>query len=121
MKRVIGLFGKYDKLMVSSSKNKSYRNHIIIGRARTANNVNHSTSHNYQERDVVRPQDVATQQTGSFYVQLSEGVQKQGRIAVPMDSSFSQTPIGGNGSVSQEDIRTAYEAVKAEALSLLKF
>lgn len=72
--RVSQIFGKEDKLMRSDSD--SYETSIIGDRRNGS-----GQSYSYQERDLVKVQDVATLPTGSFYTILSEGGSVQAGVS----------------------------------------
>lgn len=110
--RVSQIFGKSDKLMATESK--SY-DRTLIGDRRTGS----GESYSYQERDLVRVQDVATLPTGSFYSILSEGMHKQGLASIPMNTSFVKTEIEPFKQVSAHDIEQAYYQVKEDIKHIL--
>ena len=104
-RRVVALFGKYDKQKVSISSKE-----ILEG-----NSVTKST----QESDFVKPQDVANLNTGTFYTVLSEGNNRQGISAIPMDKNFHKTEIEPFSNVTESDIENAYNKVKNDISDML--
>jgi len=111
--RVSQIFGKADKLM--ETHNDSYERTLILGDKRKGS----GKSYSYQERDLVRIQDVTTLQTGSFYTVLSEGVHRQGLASIPMNNSFEKTEIQPFNNVSQYEIENAFNQVKEDIKRIL--
>lgn len=111
--RVSQMFGKADKLMLS--ENKNYNASVIGGILKGS-----GRSYAYQERDLVKPQDVATLPTGSFYTILSEGKERQGLSSILMDKRFTKTEILPFSSVTQWDLDQAFEKVKKDVEYILR-
>ena len=110
--RVSQMFGKADKLMKTDSNNYEAS---LIGSLKKGT----GESFAYQERDLVKVQDVATLPTGSFYTILSEGKERQGLSSIPMDKGFQKTEIMPFNSVSQWDLDQAFKKVKADVKYIL--
>ncbi|SDY05452.1 type IV secretory system conjugative DNA transfer family protein [Flavobacterium degerlachei] len=110
--RVSQLFGKADRLMATQSNNYD---RTIIGDRRKGS----GESFAYQERDLVKIQDVTTLQTGSFYSVLSEGEIKQGLSSIPLNKSFTKTEIEPFNNVSADEIEKAYYQVKEDIKEIL--
>lgn len=111
--RVSQIFGKADKLMETHSD--SYERTLVLGDKRKGS----GKSYSYQERDLVRVQDVTTLQTGSFYTVLSEGVHRQGLASIPMNNSFVKTEIQPFNNVSQYEVENAFNQVKEDIKRIL--
>lgn len=110
--RVNKMFGKADKLMKTDSNNYD---RSIIGDRRKGS----GTSYAYQERDLVKVQDVLKLKTGSFYTILSEGKARQGLVSIPMDKRFTKTDILPFRSVDQWDLNQNFERIKSEVEYIL--
>lgn len=110
--RVSQIFGKADKLMKSDSSNYARG---ILGK----NEQGTGESYSYQERDLVKQQEVATLETGSFYAILSEGQTRMGKTSIPLNGSFKQSDLPQLGQVSEHDVRMAYNRVKEDIAMLL--
>lgn len=110
--RVSQMFGKADKLMKTDTKNYETS---LIGSLKKGT----GESFSYQERDLVKVQDVATLPTGSFYTILSEGKERQGLSSIPMDKAFQKTEIMPFKSVSQWDLDQAFKKVKQDVQYIL--
>lgn len=112
--RVSQMFGKEDKLMRSDSNN--YEKSLIGSDRRNGS----GQSYSYQERDLVKVQDVATLPTGSFYTILSEGIHRQGLASIPMDRGFNKTEIAPFRKVSESDLEQTFLRIKSETGQILK-
>lgn len=112
--RVSQMFGKSDKLMETHSDN--YDRTLVMGDRRKGS----GKSYAYQERDLVKIQDVATLPTGSFYTILSEGKNRQGLSSIPLNSSFGKTPIAQFNNVTSTDLDAVFDRVKRETELILK-
>lgn len=112
--RVSQMFGKSDKLMETHSDN--YERTPVIGDTRKGS----GKSYAYQERDLVKIQDVATLPTGSFYTILSEGKNRQGLASIPLNNSFAKTPITQFNNVTSSDLDAVFERIKRETELILK-
>lgn len=112
-KRVSTLFGKTDKLMESSNRSTSTE---IFG---TDRKNTRGSSYSYQERDLVKVQDVAQLNTGSFYTILSEGHIKQGKTTIPLNNSFVKSDLPQKRHVTDEQIENVFTRVKMEAKQIL--
>lgn len=110
--RVSQMFGKADKLMRTDSKNYD---RSLVGEFRKGS----GQSFSYQERDLVKIQDVATLPTGSFYTILSEGKERQGLASIPMDKSFNKTDILPFKSVIDSDLDRSYMKIKKDVEYIL--
>lgn len=110
--RVSQIFGKADKLVETT--NKQYEHSVIGDLYKGSGN-----SYTYQERDLVKVQDVATLQTGSFYTVLSEGAHRQGLASIPINNSFVKTEIQPFNNVSQYEIENAFNQVKEDIKRIL--
>lgn len=106
------MFGKSDKLMRTDSKNYESS---LIGDLRKGS----GESFAYQERDLVKVQDVANLNTGSFYTLISEGNVKQGLSVIPINNNFKKTEILPFNSVTQWDLDQAFGKVKADVKYIL--
>ena len=109
--RVSKIFGKTDKLMESKSSN--YAAGMFKQKRGTSN------SFSYQERDIVKPQDVATLETGSFYVSLSEGLIKQGRIGVKVKNYYEPGVLAEINVVNNEQIKAKFLKIRMEAEAIV--
>ena len=112
--RVSQIFGKSDKLMETQSDN--YDRTLVMGDRRKGS----GKSYAYQERDLVKIQDVATLPTGSFYTILSEGKNRQGLASIPLNSSFGKTPISQFNNVTSTDLDAVFDRIKRETELILK-
>lgn len=112
-KRVSTLFGKADKLIQSVNQSTSSE---IFG---TDRKNTRGSSYSYQERDLVKTQDVAQLETGSFYTILSEGDTRQGKATIPLNSSFKQSDLPQKRHVTEEQIENVFTRVKMEAREIL--
>lgn len=110
--RVSQMFGKSDKLMRTDSKNYESS---LIGDLRKGS----GESFAYQERDLVKVQDVANLNTGSFYTLVSEGSVRQGLSVIPINNNFKKTEILPFNSVTQWDLDQAFGKVKADVKYIL--
>jgi len=110
--RVSQIFGKADKLIKTESKQYD---HSLIGDLRKGS----GESYSYQERDLVKVQDVAMLPTGSFYTILSEGEHRQGLASIPMNTNFVKTEIQPFKQVSPIDLENAFYKVKRDIESIL--
>lgn len=111
--RVSQMFGKADKLMETHSDN--FERTLVMGDRRKGS----GKSYAYQERDLVKVQDVAKLQTGAFYTVLSEGSIRQGLSSIPMDKGFVKSEIQPIRSVSNFELEGCFEQVKKETKSIL--
>ncbi|MFC3560841.1 type IV secretory system conjugative DNA transfer family protein [Pedobacter jamesrossensis] len=107
--RVSQLFGKEDKLMASSSINNP-------GFFKPKTN---SESWSFQEKDLVKVQDVASLNTGTFYVILSEADERMGKVSFPINKSFKYSCLPINRQVTNEDVKAVYVKIKKEAQCML--
>lgn len=119
--RVSTLFGKEDKQIFTQSVNRgssTSKNNIFKG----SFNRGTSESYTYQERSLVKTQDVFNLNTGQFYVQLSEGTQKQGLITVPY-AELSKQPLSSNSifNVENEELKANFLRIRSEASNMLDF
>jgi hypothetical protein len=112
-KRVSTLFGKADKLIQSTNQSTSTE---IFG---TDRKNTRGSSYSYQERDLVKVQDVAQLNTGSFYTILSEGHIKQGKTTIPLNNSFVKSDLPQKRHVTDEQIENVFTRVKMEAKQIL--
>ncbi|WP_159639000.1 type IV secretory system conjugative DNA transfer family protein, partial [Sphingobacterium composti Ten et al. 2007 non Yoo et al. 2007] len=110
--RVSQIFGKADKLI--KTENNQYE-HSVVGDLYKGS----GDSYSYQERDLVKVQDVATLQTGSFYTLLSEGAHRQGLASIPMNNRFVKTEIEPFNNVSTSDIEQVFYQVKDDLKRIL--
>ena len=111
--RVSQMFGKADRLMMTTSDN--YNQTLIFGDKRQGG----GKSYSYQERDLVKVQDVATLSTGSFYTILSEGKKRQGLSSISVDPSFNKTPIMPFRNISELDLEENFNKIKRETGEIL--
>lgn len=112
-KRVSTLFGKADKLIESINRSQSRG---VFG---TDHKKTKGSNYNYQERDLVKVQDVAQLETGSFYTILSEGNIKQGKASIPLNSSFEKSDLPQKRHITEEQIENVFTRVKMEAKQIL--
>jgi type IV secretory pathway TraG/TraD family ATPase VirD4 len=112
-KRVSSLFGKSDKLMQSTNQSKSTS---ILG---TDPKNTRGSSYSYQERDLVKVQDVAQLGTGSFYTILSEGNPRQGKTSIPLNTSFIKSELPQKRHITEEQIENVFNRIKMEARDIL--
>lgn len=112
-KRVSTLFGKTDKLIQSTNQSTSTE---IFG---TDRKNTRGSSYSYQERDLVKVQDVAQLNTGSFYTILSEGHIKQGKTTIPLNNTFVKSDLTQKRDVTDEQIENVFTRVKMEAKQIL--
>jgi hypothetical protein len=112
-KRVSTLFGKADKLTQSTNQSTSSE---IFG---TDRKNTRGSSYSYQERDLVKVQDVAQLNTGSFYTILSEGDVKQGKTTIPLNNSFVKSNLPQKRHITDEQIENVFTRVKMEAKGIL--
>lgn len=109
--RVSKLFGKVDRLMESTSAN--YTSGAFKLKRGTSN------SFSYQERDIVKPQDVTVLQTGSFYVLLSEGANKQGKINVKITNDEDTNSLSLISKVTPQAVNENFVRIKMEAEAII--
>lgn len=112
-KRVSSLFGKADKLMQTVNDSRSKKDFEF----KSSNTQ--GSSYSYQERELVKVQDVATLETGSFYTILSEGATRQGKTSIPLNPNAYQSDLPQKRSFSDEQIENNFSRIKAEARELL--
>ena len=112
-KRVSTLFGKSDKLIQSVNQSTSSE---IFG---TDRKNTRGSSYSYQERDLVKIQDVAQLATGSFYTILSEGEARQGKTSIPLNNAFVKSDLPQKRHVTEEQIENVFSRVKMEAKGIL--
>lgn len=112
-KRVSSLFGKSDKLMESTNRSKSTS---IFG---TDPKTTTGASYSYQERDLVKVQDVAQLETGSFYTVLSEGNPRQGKVSIPLNDGFVKSDLPQKRIITEEQIENVFDRIKMEAKEIL--
>lgn len=105
--RVSQIFGKADKLMVTESNN--YERKLLRERRKGS-----GESFSYQERDLVKVQDVTTLNTGDFYTILSEGKTRQGLSSISIDKSFLQSEILSFKGVNDWDLEQNFLKIKKE-------
>lgn len=101
-KRVSELFGKAEKQVVSINRETKV---IDFQKGKTIST---------RETDIVKVQDVAQLQTGSFYTILSEGKVKQGLSQIPMDKNFHKEDVLAFSNATERDIKNAYNSVKRD-------
>lgn len=111
--RVSSMFGKGDKLI--QTVGTSYQDKILFDKRSSR-----SESFTYQERDLVKAQDVAQLQTGSFYTIVSEGNVKQGKATITIDSTFIKTALPVLRDLQEEHLEICFENVKQQARDILK-
>lgn len=109
--RVSTMFGKSDKRIESFSTN--YEKKIVH------RNSGKSESYTFQERDLVKAQDVAQLQTGSFYTIVSEGNIRQGKTEVKVNPNFRKTPLKQVRELNEEHLEICFERIKSEAKDIL--
>lgn len=107
--RVSQIFGKAEKQVVSKNEQRG----IIF-------NTHNANTYSTRETEIVKMQDVANLQTGSFYTILSEGETKQGLSTIPMDNKFQKTPILDFKGVTDYDTQRAYDTIKNEVKHIIK-
>jgi len=112
-KRVSSLFGKADKLMQTVNDSRSRKDFEF----KSSNSQ--GSSYSYQERELVKVQDVATLETGSFYAILSEGATRQGKTSIPLNPKAFQSDLPQKRSFSEEQIESIFSRIKAESRELL--
>ena len=110
--RVSSMFGKGDKLIQTVGTN--FQDKILFDKR-----AGRSESFTYQERDLVKAQDVAQLQTGSFYTIVSEGDVKQGKATITIDSNFTKTPLPLIRDLNEEHLEICFERIKQEARDIL--
>lgn len=105
--RVNQIFGKADKLMVTESNNFERK---LLREKRKGS----GESFSYQERDLVKVQDVTTLNTGAFYTILSEGKTRQGLSSISIDKKFAQSEILAFKGVTDWDLEQNFIKIKKE-------
>ena len=83
-------------------------------------NTHNANTYSTRETEIVKMQDVANLQTGSFFTILSEGATKQGLSTIPMDNKFQKTPILDFKGVTDYDTQRAYDNIKNEVKHIIK-
>lgn len=111
--RVSSMFGKGDKLI--QTVGTSFQDKILYDKR-----AGRSESFTYQERDLVKAQDVAQLQTGSFFTIVSEGNVKQGKATVKIDDVFTKTSLPMIRDLKDEHLEICFENIKQEAKDILK-
>jgi type IV secretory pathway TraG/TraD family ATPase VirD4 len=111
--RVSQMFGKADKLMMTESQ--SFTQTSILG----GGNNTTGQSYSYQERDLVKQQDVATLPTGDFYAILSEGQHRQGRAHIDINPNFNKSEIKPFRTISELDLEENFNKIKRETGEIL--
>ena len=106
-KRVSEIFGKGEQVVISES---SKRHELIPEITRTTST---------RESDIVKTQYVANLDTGSFFTILSEGRSRQGISHIPMNTKFAKTEILAFKSVSERDIKQAYNRVSLDVKEVI--
>jgi type IV secretory pathway TraG/TraD family ATPase VirD4 len=112
--RVSQMFGKSDKMMKTDSKNFE---HSIIGDLRNGR----GESYSYQERELVKVQDVATVETGAFYAILSEGNVRQGKTSISLNNAFMQADLPKKGDVTDCQLTDVFNNIKIESNRILHY
>jgi type IV secretory pathway TraG/TraD family ATPase VirD4 len=110
--RVSQMFGKSDKMMKTDSRNFE---HSLIGDLKNGR----GESYSYQERELVKVQDVATIETGSFYAILSEGSVRQGKTSIALNNAFIQADLPQRGHISDDQLTDVFNTVKMESNRIL--
>jgi len=110
--RVSAIFGKADKLMPSDS---THYDRTILG----DRNRGGGQSVSYQERELVRMQEVTGLETGSFYAVLSEGKVRQGKSVIPLNKVLQGSELPLVSEVSQEKIDSNFRRIRREAQDLV--
>jgi type IV secretory pathway TraG/TraD family ATPase VirD4 len=110
--RVSSMFGKGDKLI--QTVGTSFQDKILYDKR-----AGRSESYTYQERDLVKAQDVAQLQTGSFFTIVSEGNVKQGKATISIDSNFTKTSLPFIRDLKEEHLDICFENIKQEAKDIL--
>ena len=110
--RVASLFGKGDKLI--QTVGTSYENKILYDHRAGA-----SDSYTYQERDIVKAQDVGQLRTGSFYTIVSEGNVRQGKTDVVVNTKFIKTSLPLIRNLDEEQLDICFENIKDQARTIL--
>jgi type IV secretory pathway TraG/TraD family ATPase VirD4 len=110
--RVSSMFGKGDKLV--QTVGTSFQDKILFDKR-----AGRSESFTYQERDLVKAQDVAQLQTGSFFTIVSEGNVKQGKATITIDSNFSKTSLPLIRDLQEEHLDICFETIKQEVRDIL--
>jgi type IV secretory pathway TraG/TraD family ATPase VirD4 len=111
--RVSQMFGKSDRMMKTDSRNFE---HSIIGDLKNGR----GESYSYQERELVKVQDVATIETGSFYAILSEGSIRQGKTSIALNNAFIQADLPQKSYVSDDQLTDAFNNIKIESSRILQ-
>lgn len=114
-KRVSTLFGKSDKLMQTVNDSKSKKDFEF------KSNNTQGSSYSYQERDLVKIQDVASLETGSFYAILSEGKTKLGKVSIPLNPQAYQAQIPQKRAFTDDELENNFSRIKRESRELLNF
>lgn len=110
--RVSQLFGKSDKLMQSDNTNY---NRTLLGNRRSGS----GESFSYQEREIVKVQEVATLETGSFYAILSEGAVRMGKTSIPLNRAFIPSDLPQKRNVTDFDVKEVYHRIKRDIEGLI--
>ncbi|PTT73413.1 type IV secretory system conjugative DNA transfer family protein [Chryseobacterium sp. HMWF001] len=105
-KRVSEIFGKAEQVVVSESK-------------RTFDLSDKNVTTSTRETDIVKSQDVANLDTGSFFTVLSEGLQRQGISHIPMDRKFVKTEIEPFSSADENEVKKAYKRISFDVSEVI--
>lgn len=116
-KRVSTLFGKEDKVMQTINHGNSDSSGILFKNRTTGNSS--GTSYTQQERELVKIQDVAKLETGSFFTILSEGAVKQGKTSIKLSDSAYKGEIPQKRAFTEEQIENNFLRIKSEAREIL--
>lgn len=99
-RRVSEIFGKTDREVLSSSREGG-----IFG----GDEITTTTTTRTEE--IVKMQEVAQLNTGTFFTILSEGEHRQGKSTIPLDKGFKKSEILSNAGVDENDLKQAYRRV----------
>ena len=112
-KRVSTLFGKEDKVFQTINDSRSHKQFEF------GNSKSQGSSYTQQERELVKVQDVAKLETGSFYTILSEGKIKQGKTSVKLINNAFKSEIPQKRAFTDEQVENVFKRIKMEAREIL--
>lgn len=117
--RVSRLYGRYDQAFVTESEGRSAGTSSgsgIFGSTSRGSSVNRSTS--IQQRNRVRPQDIANLDKGEFYGSIVESVRSEFKVQFAGEEHVTKG-IPPFRDVSPAQVKANYARIKEEARTIL--
>lgn len=102
-RRVSEIFGKADRVVVSENRGAG-----LFGGEPT------TTTTSTRTEDIVKTQEIAQLDTGTFFTILSEGAERQGISKIQMDKNFKKSELPQMNLVDKNDLQQAYSRVNLD-------